>query len=457
MNNNFFSVLPDNFFNIFNGSYRVPAAECLTLLYQKTSGGLSFSMDKETAVFLFEEYFESTHQDIEDENSNHLNVHDSALYLLRRLRDCGWIEEELGENYQYFIHLQDFSVEIIKTLSLLGKESSIEYSGYIYIINETLRRFKIDRGAATLEQIYINTEELFRKLASLNTNIKKYIQKLLDDKTRNDLLALMNQLLDEFQTKIVDRAYYNLSTKDHPEKYKRFILEKVFELYNNDEVIDEIVRQYMDLKGISYTEALELTDSQFTYIIDSFESISDVMDEIDRKHAKYVNSAISRIKYLLDVHEDIEGKINRIIKAVAKDKVDTAVLFNITSTTNINDDSLYNARKPQQKMKNKSIEEIEFNYELIDRYKEKHKYDQRFSKKGINKYVNELLDGSTMKKASEIQIDKPEDFTYLILIYMYGYSRNVDFKIEELDRKVNVKGYTFKDFIIRRRMSYEKI
>lgn len=452
---NFFSILPENFFNVFNGSYKIPAAECLSMLYRESSQGLSFSMDRERAVFLIKEYFENTQQEIEDEQNNHLSASESASYLLRRFRDCGWIEEELGENYQYFIHLQDYAVEIIKTLSTLNRNYSVEYSGYISLICDALKNFKVEKGAITLEQIYHNTEELFRKLSSLNTNIKRYIQRLLDEKLKNDLTAIMNQLLDEFQTKIVDRAYYNLATKDHPEKYKGVILNKLDALYDDYDVLNMIARQYMELKDIDFTEAMNIIMTQLNFVMERFESIGEIMEEIDKKHAKYVSSAVSRILYLLDVHEDVEGKLNRLITAVNDDVVNSEDLFDLSSVNFVSDNSLFTARTANYKIENQSVEYIELDDSIIQYYQEKYKNDQRFSKKAICKYVDNLIGESQKKQASDLLIESADDFTYLILMYMYGYSKNVDFVIEELDEVIINKGYRFRNFEVRRKRSYE--
>lgn len=452
---NFFSILPENFFNVFNGSYKIPAAECLSMLYRESSQGLSFSMDRERAVFLIKEYFENTQQEIEDEQNNHLSASESASYLLRRFRDCGWIEEELGENYQYFIHLQDYAVEIIKTLSTLNRNYNVEYSGYISLICDALKNFKVEKGAITLEQIYHNTEELFRKLSSLNTNIKRYIQRLLDEKLKNDLTAIMNQLLDEFQTKIVDRAYYNLATKDHPEKYKGVILNKLDELYDDYEALDTIARQYMELKDINFTEAMDVIMTQLHFVMERFESIGEIMEEIDKKHAKYVSSAVSRILYLLDVHEDIEGKLNRLITAVNNDVVNSDSLFDLSSVYFVNDNSLFTARTANYKIENQSVEYVELDDSIIQYYQQKYKNDQRFSKKSICKYVDDLIGENQKKQASDLLIESADDFTYLILMYMYGYSKNVDFVIEELDDVIINNGYRFRNFEVRRKRSYE--
>ena len=447
---NFFDILPENFFNIFIGNTKRSAAECLTLLYKKTSHGLSFSIGKEDAIILIEDYFLSTHQDLHDDQNKILDAHESALYLIKRLKECGWCEEERGEDYQTFIHLEDYAVEIIKTLSSLNQDSTMEYSGFVSQIYDGLKALENNIDAIRVERIYATCQELFRKLASLNTNIKKYIQLLMKDKNKDDLEVLMNMLLEEYQSKIVDRAYYNLTTKDHPEKYRQEIIDRTYDLLNNDEIMESLTRQLMDRKDIEYKEAYLILIEQLNYIIECFDNINEILEEINYKNNKYVSSALSRITFLLDVQQDIEGKLNHLIKAVNEDKITSDDLVKMYEIQNINKDSLYVTRKKNNKIKSNLVLESELDEKVIEAYKEKMLHEQRFSKKGVWEYLEPYFKDKTVIQARDLRCNTTDEFTYLILIYMYGYSTNMKYEIEDLETRIEVNQFKFKNFMIRR-------
>ena len=200
------------------------------------------------------------------------------------------------------------------------------------------------------ETAYENTKDLIHKLKNLNSNIKKYIQKLLDDGIKDDLQALLNSLLQEYQTKIIDRAYYNLTTYDNPSKYRQSILSRIQEVMDNQDYVSLIIHNIMERKGIEHDQAYDLLMNQKEYIMQSFEHIDDIMQEIDSKNNKFIESAIHRITFLLNNQNDIEGKINNIIKSISSGN-DVNDLGNIYINQMINRDSLYVPRQISKPMK----------------------------------------------------------------------------------------------------------
>lgn len=246
---NIFDILPSNFFNLFNGDNKRIISDCLFLTYNSFKNDLSFSSTKEQIIFILQDYFESHITTIEAEEV--LNTpRDKALYILRRLKDCGWINEEIGENYESFIAFEDYAIRVMESLFSLDGYDEVEYSGIVYNIFISFSNFDVNKGDLVFETAYENTKDLANKLKNLNSNIKKYIQNLLSNAIKDDLEALLNSLLTEYQTKIVDRAYYNLTTYDNPSKYRTRIINSIEAIIEHDAYVDIIVRNIMDKKGL---------------------------------------------------------------------------------------------------------------------------------------------------------------------------------------------------------------
>ena len=241
-----FRVFPESFFSVLSGGNRELFELALTALYKKTSYGTSYSMTFEDACAVVEEAISdrsfSIEEDEEETGESLSSDHDKALYVLRKLRLRGWINEEIGENYQRLIQFEDYATELLQTILRMSANEEQEYSGYIYTIYQLLKSVDMINGDLALERTVSNTEDLFRQLASLNTNIKKYIQRLLDEENRDNLQALMEMLLEEYQKGVVDRAYYNLTTRDHPEKFREYILEKIALIRSDQMLMDAMAR-----------------------------------------------------------------------------------------------------------------------------------------------------------------------------------------------------------------------
>ena len=107
------------------------------------------------------------------------------------------------------------------------KRQDIEYSSMVYSIYSQFKNFDIENGHKILDAQYSMTKSLMTKLKNLNTNIKRYIKRLVQDNMKNDLNQILDSLLSDYQLKIVDRAFYNLTTKDHPLKYRNSIISQI--------------------------------------------------------------------------------------------------------------------------------------------------------------------------------------------------------------------------------------
>lgn len=447
---NIFDILPNNFFNIFNGDNKRIMSDCLLLAYDSFKNDLSFSSTKEQITFLIQDYFESHITTIEaDEVLN--TPRDKALYILRRLKECGWINEEVGDNYETYITFEDYAIKVMESLFNLDTYNDIEYSGIVYNIFISFSNFDVNKGDLVFETAYENTKDLANKLKNLNSNIKKYIQNLLSNAIKDDLEALLNSLLTEYQTKIVDRAYYNLTTYDNPSKYRQRIINNIENIIQNEKYVDIIVRNIMDKKGFEYQQSYDHLFNQSEYIINTFEHIEDIMEEIDNKNSKFIKSAINRITFLLNNQRDVEGKINNIIKAISEGYEITNT-GNIYLNSNIDKQSLYIPRILAKPLDIQMEEIIELDEVIKQRALDKIKQSNYFSRKNIEELVMTRLETGSFL-GSSLKINNNNELATLVLIYLYGHSFNSKYLIEPLDDIVVVNGYRFKDFKVRRQMN----
>ena len=448
---NIFDILPNNFFNIFIGDNKRVISDCLYLVYHSFKSDLSFSSTKEQVLSIFQDYFEN-HVTFLKSDEELDGSRDKALYILKRLKECGWVNEETGENYEIFITFEDYSIRVLENLFSLDTSSDNgEYSGLIYNIFMSFNTFDVNRGDLVFETGYENTKELANKLKNLNSNIKKYIQNLLDEGIKYDLEALLSSLLQDYQTKIIDRAYYNLTTYDNPSKYRQRIINNIETIISNDEYLDIIVRNIMERKDLGYQEALALLLNQKDYIINAFEHIEEIMQEIDSKNNRFIESAINRITFLLNNQKDIEGKINNIIKAVASGK-DVSDLGNLYLNSFVSRDSLYVPRNYTSLVKSQLEKPAVLDEELKEKALKQIIKSKNYSHKYIEDKVLMLLKQKGDFLGSSLPINNNEDLATLVLIYLYGFAYGTKYEVEPLDNEVVVNKYRFKDFRVKEKV-----
>ena len=144
---NIFDTLPRNFFNIFNTADRVVISECICVLYEYIKDDASFASLKENLIYELTKYFSSHLIELEELQSQ--SPRERAFYVYRRLKECGWLSEEVGENYHVYASFEDYAISIIETLINLEEDRDIEYSSMVYSIYSQFKNFDIENGHKT--------------------------------------------------------------------------------------------------------------------------------------------------------------------------------------------------------------------------------------------------------------------------------------------------------------------
>ena len=443
--NNIFDALPLNFFNIFFKNKTV-MSDCLFVLYDYMKEDTAFASLKENIIFELTKYFNNHIVEIEDMESH--QAKDKAYYVYRRFKECGWIVEEMGNNYQTYASFEDYAINILEALKNLDKEDDIEYSSMVYGIYKSFISFDIENGHKILEAEYIRTKELMTKLKNLNTNIKHYIRKLLKDNLKNNLNEVLETLLSDYQVKVIDRAFYNLTTRDNPVKYRNSIVMQIQKIRENDTWRHTIIANIMVTKDLDQMAAQSLFDQQTSYILDAFESIMDLIHEISHKNARFVSTATNRIMFLINVKEDISGKINEIIKYGQKDPA----LFDDISTISLNkyvdDNSLYAPRQLRRIITSKELIQPQLDEQVRQAALEKMKLNQKYTRVAIEKNILESLKENKEIRGSQY-FEEKGDLALFVLTWLYGYSVHSRYIIEPLDEIVIKDQYRFRDFMIK--------
>ena len=288
MEKHLFEYVPTNFFSLLASPTREMNADCLFITYDALRGRMSYACLKEEFVDLMTEYFENHYMNIPDDEIKG-TPREKALAMLARFKEFGWvnIDDDSG-NYEVYVTYTDYAIRILQTLFDLDHLHDITYSGLIYAIANCFRHFDFEHGYLAFDNAYKQTMVLGEKLQNLNSSIKKYIQKIYDEKKNENLNGLLDTLLKDFQIEVVDRAYHNLTTYDNPAKFQLEIIDNIDNIMNNDNLVELIIHQIQDRQGVDYEEAHYILHHQADYIKDSFDHIVDIMNEINLKHSRFV-------------------------------------------------------------------------------------------------------------------------------------------------------------------------
>ncbi len=353
---NLFNIIPDDFFKPLTSKYKNTYTDCLGLIYNTYKTEFSFGVDKEVILSELESYFDresSTEMVFEEDQEIAKHSRSKANGILRRLKDSGWIEYELANDYKVKVNLYDYAATMIESFSKIIKNEEIEYQSLVSQIHATL----LNREAYAKPYEYIikrvteNTEELMVGLKKLNTNIKKHIDAITNKKTAAEIV----QDFFVYHKDIGSKAYHRIKTSDNISYFRIAIIENLYNILSNKKIFDRAVVGYMEVEQQDDRgQVEELLRSQIMNIISAFRNCDDIVAEIDSKNAKYINSAVARAKFLLTNTNNVEGKISKILSYLSDefnkdenlnlyDEVDDSLfeVFNIFPQGFIDSDSLY--------------------------------------------------------------------------------------------------------------------
>lgn len=446
-----------NFFSVLSSPNKKMYIDCIFIIYHSVDSiEESFQGDREYVVQRLIDYFDDIAEEefIEVEEGEQAQTsRQKANYVINVFKNNGWLgEEELGD-YKTSINLFDYSIKIINTLDDILNARQEEYTGEIFSIYSILKAFNMNEGVGVIEQAHLKTNDLIRKLKTLKANIYRYYYDVTRQTSKEDLQNILEKLLVEYKQNFFDQAYYNLKTKDSLPRYKRSILNEVSKIYDDVDKMDELAKKVMETKNITeYNEAFEFLESKLRFIQDSFQALDNLILDIDRKNEQYISATASKILFLTNHSDDIEGIFNRLFKLVLKEEdFNFNEIINVSQIRHLDTDSLYNQRRKRVDIE---PEELHLFDDIFDEEDRKRRINAilkhgSYSKVEINKYVVNLLNGETEIKASELEINTQEDYIKLILIFLYSKSINMDYEIEVLGNEVLNNFVSFKDFSIK--------
>jgi hypothetical protein len=465
---NLFNIISEDFFKPLTSKYKTTYIDCIRLIYNTYKTELSFGVDKEVILAELESYFEDQSSEDMIFDDNEEIAKDSrakANAILRNLKDNGWIEYEVSNDYRVKINLFDYAATMIESFNKILKNEEMEYQSLVSQIHATLlnKESYVKPYEYIIKRVVENTEELITGLKKLNTNIKKYIDAITNEKTAGEIV----QDFFVYHKDIGSKAYHRIKTSDNISHFRTSIIENLYNILNDKNIFERAVLGYMEIEQVEEkVEAEDLLRGKILNIISAFRNYDDIISEIDNKNAKYIGSAVARAKFLLTNTNNAEGKISKILAYLSDefncdettnlyDEVDDTLLevFNIFPQGFIDSDSLYVvpiSRKmsmPQELSSTLGISEDERERRKLALH-EKNK--NRFSSKNINTYIEEILRDKQAVLASTLPLDTKRDLIRIIFISLYGKDKKSMYKTTQTNEVITIKDFRFSDFVIER-------
>lgn len=398
----------------------------------------------------------------EDINENETGLSGKAHFLIRKLKDTGWIRVDYEDDFKEYVTVPTFSYKIIQTLYDLVNSDDTENIAYVYstysslkTANETGNAFEMITALNDAEQ---RTKQLVESLTSVFHDIKYYNQKLVDMMNVNQVIA---DHFGAYLEEIVEPILQPLKVRDSVPKYKQPISVILKEWLVYDDIMDNMVEYLQKTKGGETANIRAELCGKIHYIISTYDTLEDdYIDPIDERNRRYTRFTAQKIDYLINADTSIKGTLVGLLhclsdQIISEDKLDKAEnLFEIYEQGFVNDESLYQRRKGKPR---------ERNAELImndDRklFEEKAKasarrlMEKRFSRESVYKFVEKALGDKDSVDITDIPILDDEGYVMTLLSVANAKNKDRTYDVEISDKTISLGEYEIPQIVYIRRM-----
>ena len=350
-----YDIIPENLFSVLASKNKGLYCNALFVVLDSFKAHLKIPKD-EMALMIqsqLEKDIDTADFDDEDINENEKGLSGKAHFLIRKLKETGWIRVDYEDDFKEYITVPTFSYKIIQTLYDLTNSGDTENIAYVYSTYSTLKTANEECNAfemiTALNEAEQRTKMLVESLTSVFHDIKYYNQKLVDRVNVNQVIA---DHFGAYLEEIVEPILQPLKVRDSVPKYKQPICNILKEWLVYDDIMDNMVEYLQKTKGgePAYIRA-ELCD-KIHYIISTYEALEDdYIDPIDERNRRYTRSTTQKIDYLINADTSIKGTLVSLLHSlsdqnISEEKLDkVGELFEIYEQGFVNEESLYQRNK----------------------------------------------------------------------------------------------------------------
>lgn len=178
-----YDIIPENLFSLLASKNKGLYCNALFVVLDSFKAHLKIQKD-EMALMMqsrLERDIDTADFTDEDINENETGLSGKAHFLIRKLKDTGWIRVDYEDDFKEYVTVPTFSYKIIQTLYDLVNSDDTENIAYVYstysslkTANETGNAFEMITALNDAEQ---RTKQLVESLTSVFHDIKYYKSK----------------------------------------------------------------------------------------------------------------------------------------------------------------------------------------------------------------------------------------------------------------------------------------
>ncbi|MCR5166244.1 MAG: DUF5716 family protein [Oscillospiraceae bacterium] len=456
---NAFDRIPNNFFNLLagNSNYRINSG-CLLEVYELFENEISYRISRDSVRDTIASYLMTVNENSETDPGD-MSPNDRAGAVIRSFYEAGWLSEETDDvSYEKQIVMTEAGIALAEFLTQLISPSKEEYSSYVFnIYNRLINREQWSSNPYTfaLKPVYYDAKKLADSLKKLSTSIRSIIEKVVEEKT---LEELTNNLMSYCEGSFI-KEYSRLIKEQKIHIYRPAILKELERMRRDTDIYELIVIDCFDSEGCDDEAAAEqrvhgLFETTIRFLSDDYNRIT---NDIQKKINIYLNLAVGRARFLLSHDENTRGSVQQVLKQMVEafDKGDDipayGELYELYTQEFIDTASLRFPSK-QKVIRSAAVTEIpEMTQADLDRAAEQQRKEinNPYSKEKMKDYVLALMGDKTEITADSFPAERKTDI--LAVLSAAAYAGQNGFELTPDDRYIERNGSEIRSFTISRR------
>lgn len=466
---NLFDIINPNFFGVLSGRNRV--SNFLLITEVSKFFGSQVTVERKRLIDYISEQIKIMHiedvgDDVNEEETYELSgltnqYNQKANIFITYLEKRGWLDRDRNQEFIDIVSRTDAFLEIFDSLMKLIQEETDakEQSTALLSLYRNIRDFDYKNATTSVESIEIASKDLEKSILSINSKIKRFVDKAMSDSSLDER-EILKRLTIDYQKLSAYISFHNLYTKNNPNKYSLAITNKIYDL-QSDETMNQVIDDYCKTKGLNIEDdserfkAKRYIEQVYEKVLFQIETIEQSISAIAARNYSYTSSSVDRINFRLNNERDIKGDINNLLKVIKQSSLEDEFEtdFEFYSFDQTDNKSLFTARALSKiAPKETAFIKHEINPEALAKAEELIKQREMYSIQSVNNFVLEQLGDREKLLANELHVDNIEDFIKMMLIPVYSTNSGSSYTVSKLKNQTfDCLQYIVDDYEIIRR------
>lgn len=448
-----YDIIPENLFSVLASKNKGLYSSALFVVLDSFKTHLRISKDELSLMIQsrLEKDIEIADFGEEDVNENEMGLSGKAHFLIRKLKETGWIIVEYEDDFKEYVTVPNFSYKIIQTLHDIINSGETENIAYVYstysslkTANETQNPFEMITALNDVEQ---RTKLLVESLTSVFHDIKYFNQKLVDRVSVNQVIS---DHFSSYQEEIVAPILQPLKVRDSVPKYKLPIRNILQEWLVYEDIMDSMVEYLQNAKGGEPADIRAELSSKIHYILSTYETLEeDYIDPIDDRNRRYTRSTAQKIDYLINADTSIKGILVSLLhslsdRTLSDDTIEKAQeMFEIYELGCLNQESLYQRKKGKPRERRSELIMVNDRKQFEEKAEAaaKRLMKKRFSREQVYRFVANALGDKDRVDITDIPITDDESYVMTLLTVANIQNKDRNYDVEITDETISVGEY----------------